>query len=49
MFPSRTLCISMDVHTDAIAVAWVAQDHGAAVTYHGAIGTRQRDIAQNKC
>jgi transposase len=34
----------MDVHKDAIAVAYVAQDHGAEVTYLGTIGTRQCDI-----
>jgi transposase len=34
----------MDVHQDAIAVAYVAQDHGAEVTYLGTIGTRQCDI-----
>ena len=33
MSQSSTLCIEMAVHTDAIAVAYVAQDHGAAVTY----------------
>jgi transposase len=36
----------MDVHKDSIAVAYVAQDHGAEVTYLGAIGTRQGDIDQ---
>jgi transposase len=36
----------MDVHKDAIAVAYVAQDHGAEVMYLGAIGTRQCDIDQ---
>jgi transposase len=36
----------MDVHKDAIAVAYVAQDHGAEVTYLGTIGTRQADIDQ---
>jgi transposase len=34
----------MDVHKDTIAVAYVAQDHGAEVTYLGTIGTRQCDI-----
>jgi hypothetical protein len=34
----------MDVHTASIAVAYVAQDHGAAVIYLGTIGTRQADI-----
>ena len=35
MSQSRTLFIGMDVHKDAIAVAYVAQDHGAEVTYLG--------------
>src|SRR5262245_9172591 len=46
MSQSRTLFIGMDVHKDAIAVAYVAQDHGAAVTSLGTIGTRQCDIDQ---
>ena len=41
---SRTRFIGMDVHKDAIAVAYVAQDHGAEVAYLGTIGTRQCDI-----
>ena len=41
---SRTLYIGMDVHKDAIAVADVAQEHGAEVLYLGPIGTRQADI-----
>jgi transposase len=44
MSQSRTLFIGMDVHKDAIAVAYVVQDHGAAVTYLGNIGTRQGDL-----
>jgi transposase len=36
----------MDVHKDSIAVAYVAQEHGAEVTYLGTIGTRQCDIDQ---
>ena len=44
MSQSRTLFIGMDVHKDAIAVAYVPQDHGAEVTYLGSIGTRQGDI-----
>jgi len=36
----------MDVHKESIAVAYVAQDHGAEVTYLGTIGTRQCDIDQ---
>jgi len=33
----------MDVHKDTIAVAYVAQDHGAEVTFLGTIGTRHCD------
>lgn len=44
MDQSSTLYIGLDVHKDSIAVAYVAQDHGAEVTYLGAIGTRQADI-----
>jgi transposase len=36
----------MDVHKDAIAVAYGAQDHGAEVASLGPIGTRQCDIDQ---
>jgi transposase len=46
MNQSRTLYVGMDVHKDSIAVAYVAQDHGAEVTYFGSIGTRQCDIDQ---
>ena len=46
MSQSRTLFIGMDVHQDTLAVAYVAQDHGAEVTYLGTIGTRQCDIDQ---
>src|SRR6266850_3114803 len=44
--PSRTLFMGMAVHKDSIAVADVAQDHGAEVTDLGAIGTRQGALAQ---
>ena len=44
MAQSNTLFSGMDVHKDAIAVAYVAQDHGAEVMYLGTIGTRQCDI-----
>jgi transposase len=44
MSQSRTLFVGMDVHKDTIAVAYVAQDHGAEVTFLGTIGTRQCDI-----
>jgi transposase len=33
----------MDVHKETIAVAYVAQDHGAEVPYVGTIGTRQSE------
>jgi transposase len=46
MAQSTTLFIGMDVHKDSIAVAYVAQDHGAEVTYLGSLGTRQSDIDQ---
>jgi transposase len=46
MAQSRTLFIGMDVHKDSIAVAYVAQDHGAEVIYLGSLGTRQCDIDQ---
>ena len=46
MSQSSTLFIGMDVHKDSIAVAYVAQDHGAEVIYLGSIGTRQCDIDQ---
>jgi transposase len=44
MSQSRPLFIGMDVHTDTIAVASVAQEHGAEVTSLGTMGTRQCDI-----
>jgi transposase len=46
MHQSTTLYIGMDVHQESIAVAYIAQDHGAEVTYLGTIGTRQADIDQ---
>ena len=46
MSQSSTLFIGMDVHKDSIAVAYVAQDHGAEVASLGTIGTRQCDIDQ---
>ena len=46
MSQSSTLFIGIDVHKDSMAVAYVAQDHGAEVTYLGTIGTRQGDIDQ---
>jgi transposase len=44
MSQSSTLDLGMDVHQDSMAVADVAQDHGAEVTDLGTIGTRQYDI-----
>jgi transposase len=46
MAQSSTLFIGMDVHKETIAVAYVAQDHGAEVTFLGTIGTRQCDSDQ---
>jgi transposase len=43
MTHANTLYIGLDVHKDSSA-AYVAQDHGAEVTYLGTIGTRQCDI-----
>ena len=43
---SRTLSIGMAVHKDSIAVAYVAHELHAEVSYLGAIGTRQCDIDQ---
>jgi transposase len=44
MKQSSTLYVGLDVHKDSLAVAYVAQDHGAEVTSLGNIGTRQCDI-----
>ena len=41
---SRTLYVGLDVHKESIAVAYVAQAHGAEVISLGTIGTRQCDI-----
>jgi hypothetical protein len=41
MSPSRTLSVGMDGHKEAMAVASVAQDHGAEVVSRGTVGTRQ--------
>ena len=46
MSQSRTLFIGMDVHKDSMAVASVAQEHGAAVASLGTMGTRQGASAQ---
>jgi transposase len=44
MSQSSTRSIGMDVHKDSIAVAYVAQEHGAEVTSLGTIGTRPCDM-----
>ena len=44
MSQSSTLFVGMEVHTDSIAVASVAQHYGAEVISLGAIGTRHCDI-----
>jgi transposase len=46
MHHSTTLYVGLDVHKDSIVVAYVAQDHGAEVTFLGTIGTRHCDIDQ---
>ena len=46
MSQSSTLFIGIDVHKDSIAVAYVAQEHGAEVMFLGSLGTRQCDIDQ---
>ena len=38
---SSTLYVGLDVHKESIAVAYVAQAHGAEVVSLGTIGTRQ--------
>jgi transposase len=44
MTQSSMLDVGLDVHQESIAVAYVAQDHGAAVVSLGTIGTRQCDL-----
>ena len=44
MSQSNTLCMGMDVHKESMAVASMAQDHGAEVSSLGSIGTRQCDL-----
>src|SRR5262245_12560848 len=41
---SSMLYVGFDVHKESIAVAYVAQDHGAEVVSLGTIGTRQCDL-----
>jgi transposase len=55
MTHTNTLSSGLDVQKESIAVAYVAQVHGAEVTSLGTIGTRQCDIdslirkLQSKC
>src|SRR5262245_35902636 len=44
MQQSSTLYVGLDVHKESIAVAYVAQDHGAEVISLCTVGTRQCDI-----
>ena len=44
MSQSSTLYVGMDVHKESIAVASVAQEHGAEVVSLGTIGTRHCDL-----
>jgi transposase len=44
MTQSSRLYVGLDVHKESIAVAYVAQDHGAEVVSLGTIGTRQCDL-----
>jgi transposase len=46
MSQSSTLDIGLGVHQEAIAVAYVAQEHGAEITSRGTIGTRPCDREQ---
>ena len=41
---SKTLYVGLDVHKDAIAVAYAPEDRGTEVLSLGSIGTRQSDI-----
>ena len=44
MTQSSMLDVGLDVHQESIAVAYVAQDHGAEVVSLGTVGTRQCDL-----
>jgi transposase len=46
MHQSSTLSIGMDVHTDTMAVAYVAKAHDAAVVFLGTIRARHGDLDQ---
>jgi hypothetical protein len=41
---SSTFYVGLDVHKDAIAVAYAPEEWDAGVVFLGTIGTRQRDI-----
>lgn len=43
---STTLYIGLDVHKESMAVAYIAQEHGAEVVSLRTIGTRPWDIDQ---
>ncbi len=44
MHQSRTLYMGMEVHTDTLAVAYVAKAHDAEVVFLGTMGTRHGDL-----
>jgi hypothetical protein len=44
MHQPSTLSVGRDVHTESMAVAYVAKEYGAEVGSLGSIGTRQCDI-----
>ena len=44
MHQSTTLSMGLDVHQESMAVAYLAQAHGAEVTDLGTIGTRHADL-----
>jgi hypothetical protein len=41
---SKTVFVGLDVHKDAIAVAYAPEDRGADVVSLGSVGTRQYDV-----
>jgi transposase len=44
MSQSSTLYVGLDVHKESIAVAYIAQEHGAELSSLGTIGTRHCDM-----
>ena len=48
MHQSSTLYIGLDVHKESMAVAYIAQEHGAEVTSLGTIGTRQNSVSSRQ-